>query len=347
MQRLTCLVVGLISLAVPLMAAQAKQNTSAPISAVARMQQEAKRLEPLVKSELARAFLQATTTLPAIPERTLYRDNEKKTLLSQAEAEKLSVEARKALTPVPITEERYYDTKYGTPLAYVRAFDLLGQAGMKSVSGHKILDFGYGTVGHLRLLASLGADTIGVDVDPFLKALYSEPADTGKVKGNSRRDGAITLLNGRFPAEESIKRTVGSKYDLIISKNTLKKGYLHPERTVDKRLLVDLGVEDETFVRALFSALKPGGRVLIYNLYPAQSPPNQPYKPWADGRCPFPADLWEKAGFKVLVFDKDDSDAARSMGKALEWDKEPGAMDLQKDLFALYTLVEKPAKQIL
>ena len=33
--------------------------------------------------------------------------------------------------------------------------------------------------------------------------------------------------------------------------------------------------------------------------------------------------------------------AARAMGRALEWDKGQGAMDLEKDLFAHYTLVEK------
>ena len=49
----------------------------------------------------------------------------------------------------------YYTTKYGSPLAYSRPIDLLGQAGLQDVSGRKILDFGYGTVGHLRLLAGM------------------------------------------------------------------------------------------------------------------------------------------------------------------------------------------------
>jgi hypothetical protein len=152
----------------------------------------------------------------------------------------------------------------------------------------------------------------------------------------------VTLLHGKFPTEESLKTAVGGGYDLILSKNTLKNGNLHPEKPVDKRLLVDLGVDDETFVRALFAALKPGGRVLIYNLYPAQSPPDQPYKPWADGRCPFPVALWEKVGFKVKAFDRNDTRSAHALGRALEWDKGQTAMDFEKDLFALYTLVEKP-----
>jgi len=50
-----------------------------------------------------------------------------------------------------------------------------------SVDGKRILDFGYGTVGHLRLLASLGADMVGVEVDPLLRALYSAPGDQGAI----------------------------------------------------------------------------------------------------------------------------------------------------------------------
>jgi SAM-dependent methyltransferase len=306
------------------------------------MQGEAKRLAPLAKSELAKEFLDATTLLPTIAPRTLYRDAAKQTFLSRTDFEKKSEEERKTLAPLPITEDRYYDTKYGSPLAYFRAMEILGQAGVKNVAGKKILDFGYGTIGHLRLLASLGAEVVGVDVDPFLTALYSEPGDTGTIKAKKGKDGKVTILSGRFPAEEAIKTAVGGGYDLIMSKNTLKNGYIHPEKPVDKRLLVDLGVDDETFVRALFAALKPGGRVLIYNLHPAQSPPDQPYKPWADGRCPFPVALWEKIGFKVLVFDQNDTKNAHAMGRALEWDKGQSAMDFEKDLFALYTLVEKP-----
>ena len=40
---------------------------------------------------------------------------------------------------------------------------------------------------------------------------------------------------------------VGGDYDLIISKNTLKKGYVHPERPVEPRRLLNLGVDDADF----------------------------------------------------------------------------------------------------
>jgi len=107
---------------------------------------------------------------------------------------------------------------------------------------------------------------------------------------------------------------------------------------VDPRRLVHLGVDDETFVKAMFAVLEPGGLAMIYNLHPPQAPEDQPYIPWADGRSPFTRELYETVGFEVLTFDVDDSAAARAMGKAFGWDAQ---MDLEKDLFATYTLLRK------
>jgi len=95
----------------------------------------------------------------------------------------------------------------------------------------------------------------------------------------------------------------------------------------------------ETFVRAMFDLLKPGGFALIYNLCPAPSQEGEPYKPWSDGRSPFARALYEKTGFSVVAFDADDTPAARAMGRALGWAEQ---MDLEKDLFATYTLLRKP-----
>ena len=131
-----------------------------------------------------------------------------------------------------------------------------------------------------------------------------------------------------------MKKAVGGGYDLILSKNTLKRGYVHPERPVDARRLLNLGVEDAVFVQALYDALKPGGRVLIYNICPAPSPPDQPYKPWADGRCPFARETWEAAGFRVVAFDRDDSEVIRKFAHALGWDQGDSPIDLKTDLFA-------------
>ena len=134
---------------------------------------------------------------------------------------------------------------------------------------------------------------------------------------------------------------MGGGYDLIVSKNTLKNGFVHPERPVDKRRLLNLDVDDATFVRAIRDALKPGGLIMIYNICPAPSPPDQPFKHWADGRCPFPRPVWEAAGFEVLAYNRDDSLAMRTFAHALGWDRGEGAMDLKNDLFAHYSLMRK------
>jgi SAM-dependent methyltransferase len=312
-------------------------------SARSVLQGEAAALEPLVTSRLARDFLKATSQLPAIAPRTLQFDAVTQTYLTETEAGSAPEGAKRTWKPVVVDESFYYTTKYGSPLAYARLLDLLGQSGVADVSGWKVLDFGYGTVGHLRLLAGLGAEVTGVDVDPMLRALYSAPGDQGPVKNRNGREGRIRLIHGRFPADPAVQAAVGGRYDLIISKNTLKRGYVHPERPVDPRRLLGLGVDDARFVRAFHDALKPGGRVLIYNISPAPSPPGQPYKNWADGRCPFAREVWEAAGFQAVAFDRDDSEVIRRVAHALEWDQGDSPIDLKTDLFAQYSVMEKPA----
>src|SRR5262249_38653107 len=158
---------------------------------------------------------------------------------------------------------------YGSPLAYALPLEVLGRAGVADVAGRKVLDFGYGTVGHLRLLAALGADVTGVDVDPMLPALYAGPRDQGLIRGHGGPGGRLRLIDGRFPADPAVARAVGGGYDLVLSKNTLKRGYVHPAGPVDPRRRLDLGVDDAAFLRVLHGSLKPGGYVLIYNLSPA------------------------------------------------------------------------------
>jgi len=312
-------------------------------AARATLQREAKALEPLVISRLARDFLRATFELPAISARKLFLDGVKKTYLTEAAAAALAADERRTLRAVPVDEAFYFTTKYGSPLAYARPLDLIAASGLDNLSGRKILDFGYGSVGQLRLLAGLGAEVVGVDVDPLLRALYSEPMDQGVVKNRRGRDGNLRLISGRFPADKDVTRRVGAEYDLIISKNTLKRGYVHPERSVEARRLFGLGVDDDLFVKSLYDVLKPGGRVMIYNICPAPSQPGQPYKPWADGRCPFAQQVWTSIGFRVIAFDRDDSEEIRGVARALGWDQGDAPIDLKSDLFAQYSLMEKPA----
>jgi hypothetical protein len=139
-----------------------------------------------------------------------------------------------------------------------------------------------------------------------------------------------------------VRDAAGGDFDVILSKNTLKRGYIHPERPANPRMLVHLGVDDSTYVARLHDALKPGGFALIYNLSPALSRPDQPYQPWTDGRCPFERDLLERAGFEVLAYDLDDGPAARELAHALGWAAGPHPMDLATDLFAHAPLLRQP-----
>jgi len=319
-------------------------DRAAPVG-VALLCREAEALHPLVQSRLARDFLKATAELPAIAPRTLYNDKASQSVFTEAEVPSLSEQRRQTLVRVPVDETFYYTTKYGSPLAYARPLDLLGRSGLENVAGNKILDFGYGTIGQLRLLAALGADVTGVDVDPLLRALYSAPEDKEVTKSRQGNQGRLRLIHGRFPADKAVLYAVGNGYDLILSKNTLKKGYVHPDRPVEQRRLLNLDVDDAAFLKAIYAALKPGGRILIYNISPAPSPPDRPYKNWADGRCPFPRESWQSAGFRTVAFDRDDSDAIRLVAHALGWDRGEAPIDLKTDVFALYSLFQKPEKE--
>lgn len=314
---------------------------------VPRIVADAQRLATTVKSDGAKRFLSRAAALPTVATRTLHHDAERSHYYTEAEAAALPADARAKLTKIEQSEEDYYNTRYGSPLSYSRPLDILFSRGVSLPPGSKMMDFGYGYIGHLRLLASMGVHTTGVDVWPLLRALYSWPGDQGEITGPDGEKGSIRLIDGRFPAEPRVVSAVGSGYELIISKNVLKKGYIHPDRPVpDPKKLIQLGVSDEAALKAFHDALRPGGHFLIYNICPAPTPPDKPFVPYSDGRSPFTKAQWEAAGFEVLVFDQDDTEAVRAMGRALGWDQPSGGdpgMDLVNDLSVLYTLVRRPA----
>jgi SAM-dependent methyltransferase len=322
---------GLVAL---LLAAPVAAQTAGD-TVLAGLRGEAAAVAPLAATDVGRAFLSAVDRLAPPVGSVVFHDSSRTNYYTEAQAAALPDTARERLVRRVLDARFFYTTRYGTPLAYLRALDLAAAAGLEDLNGAHILDYGYGTIGHLRLLALNGASVVGVEVDPLLRALYAG------AQGRVGR-GSIALLHGRFPGEPGVSAGAGGNFDLILSKNTLKRGYVHPERPVDKRLTVDLGVTDSAYVAEVYRRLSPGGLFLIYNLSPAPSPPDQPYKPWADGRSPFDESLLEAAGFVVVAFDRDDSAFARRMAHALGWDQGPSPMDLEKDLFGTYTLARKP-----
>ena len=321
---------------------------------VQRLVNEARLLEPLAQSDITRHFLAATAALPAIAPRSAYINEKTREYFSTTARDALPEARKNALSPLQFDEYRYYYTKGGSPLAYVRALEFAVDETFKDLAGKRILDFGYGSIGQLRLLASLGAKVTGIDPDGYLAAMYAERSDQGPValapvaSGFRRERGSVTLAHGLWPKDPKIVELVGRGYDLILSKNTLKRGYIKPERKVDdKRLLIDLGVNDKVFLSAIYNALAPGGKLVIYNLYPKPSDPKDKFRPMTDGRSPYSRDQFEKAGLKVVALDAEDHANARKMGRLLGWDKdEAGATvdDLEKNLFALVTIAVRPAR---
>lgn len=312
-------------------------------SAKASLKKEAATLTQLVKTDVARTFLSAVDELPHIASpRIVYVQKTPRVYLNTKEYDALPDTAKATFEKRELNDQFYYYTRYGTPLAFVRPLDLVAQAGLGSLSGAKVIDFGFGSIGQLRLMASQGASVYGVEVDPLLEILYGDSGDTGPIvraaSAGPGPDGQLNVLIGFFPTDSALSTALDSGFDVFFSKNTLKRGYVHPDREVDPKMLVHIGVNDSTFVKRVYDLLKPGGYFMIYNLHPALSKPEEPYVPWSDGRCPFDQALVEKIGFKTLAFDTDDTEFAHTMAKAVGWDKD---MDLAKDLFGTWTLFQK------
>jgi hypothetical protein len=320
---------------------QAPAPTAPQIPPTEVLMQDAAAVQSQVSTAPAKSLLGGFGCLQPIQPMTIYFNKDTRKVLSAADAAKMSEADLAGYTKKDIDDEYYYFTRYGTPVAFVRPMEILGRAGVKSTDGLKLVDFGFGSIGQLRSLASMGADVTGIEVDPILELIYAK--EPGKVKrcsnGGPGRDGSINLAFGQFPKDPVVVKKVGTGYDVFVSKNTLKRGYIHPEQEVDPRMLVHLDVDDETYVRAVYDALKPGGLFLIYNLCPAPAKPGEKYIPWADGRSPFTPATFAKVGFKLLALDVDDTEAARAMGKVFGWGTDE---QLATTVFGMYTLAQRP-----
>lgn len=303
-------------------------------SYTATMRADLPATQATVASAWVKDVLGHVLDLPPRAPRAIWRDKARGLALSSAQHAVLPPDEAARFTSEVLDDASYY-AKYSSPLAYARALDLAAAHGLAGVDGRAIADFGYGDIGHLQMLAHAGADIVGVDVNPLLSALYSEPEDTGPVGR-----GVVRIVEGRWPLEPA-HALVGGPFDLFLSKNTLKRGYVHPQEEADPNMLIDLGVNDDTFLSAVHDATKPGALVVLYNLCPAPAAAGQPSAPWSDGHSPFTETQWKAHGFEVLAFDVDDSEQARALGRALRWDAGDDAMDLEHDLFAWFTVLRR------
>lgn len=322
----------LLSLALALSACAAPQG-------IAGLRAEALRLAPTRTAPLARRFVEQTPLLPPVATQIFYLSPDRARCLDEREVESIPAAERATWKRIVADEEYQYAGRWGSPLAYALPLEVLGANGLTDLANLHVFDFGYGDLGHMQLFAALGADAVGVDVDPCYLKMYG-----ARQGAFGPGPGKVRLVDGKWPTTEEARAGVGSgPFDLIISKNVLKNGYIHPSQPiVPPARPIILGVDDATFLRAVFDSLRPGGRFLIYNICPAPAPPGKPYIPWADGRSPFSKEQFEQAGFRVISHDIDDTAATRSLARTLGWDRGSEPMDVEHDLFAHYTLVERP-----
>lgn len=290
-----------------------KREFASPGSVIQSITKDADAVKPLVQGEWTQTWLNKAQALPSVSPFTV-QVGEKSIMLDESDV---------------------YVARYGSPIAYVRALEILDQHSDLNWEGSRWLDFGYGSLGHLGMMAACGAHVVGVDV----AVLPEQTLASGVIQFSQK--GSVKVLAGRFPADPKIVAEVADGYDVVISKNTLKLGYIHPARPTDEVKRIRLGVSDEEFLLAMHKILKSGGMFLIYNLCPAKAAESEEYVPWADGESPFTKEQWIDAGFEIVKFDAIDHAAARQLGHALGWDAGDHGMNLEHDLFAWYTLARK------
>jgi hypothetical protein len=283
---------------------------ASPGSIVKELASQVENVLPLVQKGWTKKWMSTLDQLPPVEPRTIvYKEKERM-----------------------LDESMFYSGRYGSPLSYARAIDLAVSSGFEGEAGSRVFDFGYGSIGHLRMMALADLHVTGVDVEPLLQLMYRDA--TGPLGR-----GSVQLLDGRFPKEKELVEKAGNGYSMVISKNVLKRGYIHPSREVsDPRWVIDLGVSDAEFLNQIAKMLNPSGLFMIYNFCPAKAPADKTYIPWSEGESPFTREDFEKAGFNVLEFDVVDDGEARKFAKALGWDQ---SMDLETELFAWYTIVQK------
>ncbi|MBK7141705.1 MAG: hypothetical protein IPH75_06475 [bacterium] len=117
-------------------------TTGDTLTALEVLNLQADTLATFVTSPIAKQFLAAVPDLPSIESRVVYVNKTTRSYMSEAEYKKATdtsnVIARSEATKQSIEgyerrdvgEEFYYFTRYGTPLAFARALDLVGMAGL-------------------------------------------------------------------------------------------------------------------------------------------------------------------------------------------------------------------------
>jgi SAM-dependent methyltransferase len=316
---------------------------------LASLNRDAQALRPQFQQAVALGFLDQAQALPNPLPRPIHAQQKTGQLITPEAWAQLPAADQAAYTLKDSSDELYYSTYYGNPLAYARAVEVLGANGLSTLTNKRVLDIGYGAIAAPRMMASVGAHVHAVDVDPSLTALYRDANDQGVIAnaGSSVR-GTLTLHEGVYASNPQVMKgltidgargtaqpTPATKgFDVIVSKNTMKRGFMKP--APDKKAFVSFGVSDEVLLQTIHDSLAPGGLFLIYNVAGRLDAA----RPSTDGHSPFTAAQFAQAQLTVLALDQSDDDGLRALGRVLGWETPMG--DLNSNLFGLYTLLKRP-----
>lgn len=246
----------------------------------------ARALEPQVKTSWVRQWLRNVKTLPHVEPTTFWCAADRQSCAQE---------------PLPGWQQRTIDddfvySRITDPLGYERAYEVLAEHRVTLVK-KRVLDFGYGNLGQLIMLAPLAREVHGVEVDALLDlAAHGAP---------------VTVHHGFFGHDERLMQELeATPFDVWMSKNTLKRGYVKPDEGTAQ---IELGEDPLLHInRQLVTA----GYFFIYNI---TGPRPETYTPMTDGRCPWSRAELEASGFEVIAHDADDTPKLRAMAKALEW----------------------------
>lgn len=266
----------------------------------------ARALTPQVKTPWVKKWLGNVKTLKHV---------EPTTFSCSADKQSCAIEAMPGWLPRVVDDEFLY-SRITDPLAYLRVYEVLAKHGV-TLEKKKVLDFGYGNLGQLIMLEPIAAEVHGVEIDALLP-----------VAGQGTR---VTLHQGYFGKNEELMTALDKVgFEVWLSKNTLKRGYVNPDEGPRQ---IDLGADA---LLRINRQIVSGGWFFIYNI---AGPRPATYVPMTDGRCPWSKEQLMAAGFDVIAHDADDSKAMRAMAKALEWGPEA------ETFTATYTLARKRVAQ--
>src|SRR4051812_27823735 len=116
----------MLALPVLLLALQASKLEPTVLS---QLKAEAAAVGSLIDSKLAKDWLSGVDHLQEPEKRVVYRTPDKE-YLSEAAWKALPEKDQVAARKVELSPDFYYYTKYGTPLAYVRVWDLAAKNGL-------------------------------------------------------------------------------------------------------------------------------------------------------------------------------------------------------------------------